>query len=61
MEFNIEKIEAVDYDYISEQVSNIFKSQDDINSFVAFLRNIKNFVTLSNDKDGVANILNSLK
>lgn len=50
MEFDVEKIEAIDYDYISEQVSNIFKSQNDVNSFVAFLRNIKNFVALSNDK-----------
>ena len=50
MEFDVEKVEAIDYDYISEQVSNIFKSQDDVNSFIAFLKNIKNFVALSNDK-----------
>lgn len=50
MELNIEKIEAVDYDYISNQVSAIFKSENDINNFTTFLKNLKNFVSLSNDK-----------
>jgi hypothetical protein len=50
MEIDVEKIESIDYEYISQQVSCIFKTTDDINNFINFLKNIKNFVSLSNDK-----------
>lgn len=50
MDLDTDKIEAIDYTYISQQVSCIFRSDDDVNSFVNFLKNIKNFVSLSNDK-----------
>ena len=49
-ELDVEKIESIDYNYISQQVSCIFKSPADINNFINFLKNIKNFVSLSNDK-----------
>jgi hypothetical protein len=50
MELDIEKIEAIDDTYIANQVACIFKSEKDVNNFIAFLKNIKNFVSLSNDK-----------
>lgn len=50
MELNVDKIESIDYSYISQQVSCIFKTEDDVHNFINFLKNVKNFVSLSNDK-----------
>lgn len=49
-EFDIEKVEALDYDHIKKQLCYIFKSDDDITNFIAFLENVSRFVNLSNDK-----------
>jgi len=49
-EFNIEKVEALDYDHIKKQLSCIFKTDDDIANFISFLQNVSKFVNLSNDK-----------
>lgn len=49
-EFDIEKVESLDFDEIKSQLKYIFKTEQDIVNFVNFLKNIKNFVNLSNDK-----------
>lgn len=49
-EFDIEKVESLDYDNLSNQLTYIFKSEQDIVNFINFLKNIQNFVNLSNDK-----------
>lgn len=49
-EFNIEKVEALDYDHIKKQLACIFKTDDDIANFISFLQNVSKFVNLSNDK-----------
>lgn len=50
MEFDIEKVESLDFDTLSEQLQYIFKSEQDIINFINFLKNLQNFVNLSNDK-----------
>ena len=50
LEFDIEKVEACDYDDLSKQLQYIFKEEDDIVNFVNFLKNINKFVSLSADK-----------
>lgn len=49
-EFNIEKAESLNYDSLKEQLKYIFKTEQDCVNFVNFLRNVQNFVSLSNDK-----------
>lgn len=49
-EFDIEKAESFDYDKLEKQLKYIFKTEEDCVNFVNFLRNINNFVNLSNDK-----------
>ena len=49
-EFDIEKVEALDYDHIKKQLCYIFESDEDITNFIAFLKNVSKFVNLSNDK-----------
>ena len=49
-EFDIEKVEALDYDKLHNQLQYIFKSDDDIINFINFLKNIYKFVSLSQDK-----------
>lgn len=49
-EFDIEKVESLDFDTLEKQLKYIFKEEQDIVNFVNFLRNISNFVNLSNDK-----------
>lgn len=50
MEFDIEKVESLDFDKLSTQLIYIFKSEEDIVNFINFLKNIQKFVNLSNDK-----------
>lgn len=49
-EFDIEKVESLDFDKIKIQLMYIFKTEQDVINFINFLKNIKNFVNLSNDK-----------
>lgn len=49
-EFDIEKVESIDYDYIKSQVSCIFQTENDCTNFINFLKNMRNFVSLSADK-----------
>ena len=49
-EFDIEKAESLDYDKLKNQLQYIFKTEQDCVNFVNFLRNVSNFVNLSNDK-----------
>lgn len=49
-EFDIEKAESLDYDKLKNQLQYIFKTEQDCVNFVNFLRNVQNFVSLSNDK-----------
>lgn len=49
-EFNIEKVESLDFDKLQNQLQYIFKTEQDIVNFINFLKNIQNFVSLSNDK-----------
>jgi hypothetical protein len=48
--FDLEKIEALDFDSLSSQLQYIFKTEEDIANFVQFLKNVQRFTTLSNDK-----------
>ena len=50
MEFDIEKVEALDYETIKEQLYLIFKEEKDIVAFVNFMQNIQKFANLSADK-----------
>ena len=50
LEFDIEKVECLDFDDLSKQLKYIFKTEQDIVNFVNFLKNIQKFVNLSNDK-----------
>lgn len=50
MEFDIEKVEALDYEAIKEQLYLIFKEEKDVVAFVNFLQNIQKFASLSSDK-----------
>lgn len=49
-EFSIEKVESLDFDILENQLKYIFKSDTDISNFLVFLKNIYNFVSLSNDR-----------
>ena len=46
----IDKIESLDFDKLSIQLVQIFKSEQDITAFINFIKNIQKFVNLSNDK-----------
>jgi hypothetical protein len=50
MEFDIEKVEALDYEAIKEQLCLIFKEEKDVVAFVNFMQNIQKFANLSADK-----------
>ena len=50
MEFDIEKVEALDYESIKDQLNLIFKEDKDIVSFINFMQNIQKFANLSTDK-----------
>lgn len=50
MEFNLEKVESLDYDKLKNQLQYIFQTESDIVNFITFLKNIYKFVNLSNDK-----------
>lgn len=50
MEFDIEKVEALDYETIKEQLQYIFKEEKDIVAFINFMQNIQKFASLSSDK-----------
>lgn len=50
LEFDIEKVESLDYENIKSQLQYMFKTEQDIVNFVNFLKNIKNFVNLSAEK-----------
>ena len=47
LEFDIEKVEALDFEKIKEQLQYIFKTDEDIVNFVNFLKNVQKFVFLS--------------
>lgn len=49
-EFEIEKVESLNYDELANQLQYIFKTEQDIVNFVNFLKDVKNFVNLSNNK-----------
>ena len=49
-EFDIEKVEALDYEAIKSQLYLIFKEENDVVAFVNFLQNIQKFANLSADK-----------
>jgi len=49
-EFDIEKVEALDYEAIKEQLCLIFKEEKDIVAFVNFMQQINKFANLSTDK-----------
>ena len=50
LEFDIEKVEALDYEAIKEQLCLIFKEEKDVVAFVNFMQNIQKFANLSTDK-----------
>ena len=50
MEFDIEKVEALDYEAIKEQLCLIFKAEKDVVAFVNFIQQINKFANLSTDK-----------
>ena len=50
MEFDIEKVEALDYEAIKEQLYLIFKEEKDVVAFINFIQNIQKFANLSTDK-----------
>ena len=47
LEFDIEKVEALDFEKIKEQLQYIFKTDEDIVNFVNFLKNVQKFVFLN--------------
>ena len=49
-EFDIEKVEALDYEAIKSQLYLIFKEEKDVVAFVNFMMNIQKFANLSADK-----------
>ena len=55
-EFDIEKAESLDYDKLKNQLQYIFKTEQDCINFVNFLKNVNNFVSLSNDKRHITQI-----
>lgn len=50
LEFDLDKVEALNFDTLAPQLMYIFKSEADIANFIQFLKNIQKFVNLSNDK-----------
>ena len=50
LEFDLDKVEALNFDELLPQLSYIFKSESDISNFIQFLKNIQKFMNLSNDK-----------
>ena len=50
LEFDLDKVEALNFDTLAPQLQYIFKSEPDIANFIQFLKNIQKFVNLSNDK-----------
>lgn len=50
LEFDLDKVEALDFDNLAPQLQYIFKSEADIANFIQFLKNIQKFISLSNDK-----------
>ena len=50
LEFDLDKVEALNFDELAPQLQYIFKSESDIANFIQFLKNIQKFVNLSNDK-----------
>ena len=40
LEFDLDKIEALDFDNLAPQLQYIFKSESDIANFIQFLKNI---------------------
>jgi hypothetical protein len=50
LEFDIEKVEALDFEKIKDQLQYIFKTEEDVINFVNFLKNVQKFVSLSDDK-----------
>lgn len=50
LEFDLDKVEALNFDTLEPQLKYIFKSESDIANFIQFLKNIQKFVGLSNDK-----------
>lgn len=55
-EFDIEKAESLNYDKLKNQLQYIFKTEQDCVNFVNFLKNVNNFVSLSNDKRHITQI-----
>ena len=55
-QFNIEKVESLDYEKLKTQLHYIFKTEQDCINFLTFLKNIQNFVNLSNDKRHITQI-----
>jgi len=49
-EFDIEKVESLNFETLDKQLKYIFSTEQDIVNFINFLKNIKKFVSLSNDK-----------
>lgn len=49
-EFDIEKVEALDYESIKSQLYLIFKEEKDVVAFVNFLQSIQKFASGSTDK-----------
>ena len=50
LEFDLDKVEALNFDTLEPQLIYIFKSEADIANFIQFLKNVQKFVNLSNDK-----------
>lgn len=50
LEFDLDKVEALNFDTLAPQLQYIFKSEADIANFIQFLKNIQKFINLSNDK-----------
>ena len=50
LEFDLDKVEALNFDTVEPQLIYIFKSEADIANFIQFLKNVQKFVSLSNDK-----------
>ena len=50
LEFDLDKVEALNFDTLEPQLKYIFKSEADIANFIQFLKNIQKFISLSNDK-----------
>ena len=49
-DFDLDKVEALNFDNLAPQLQYIFKSDADIANFIQFLKNVQKFTNLSNDK-----------